>query len=49
MNAKKNTTLEKKQNKKINTVLHSLFYDVSNPSAHTGKTNVYHAARHLLP
>ena len=49
MNAKKNTTLKKKQNKKINAVLHSLFYDVSKPSAYTGKTNVYHAARRLLP
>ena len=31
----KNTTLKKKQNKKINAVLHSLFYDVSKPSAYT--------------
>ena len=49
MDAKKNTTLKKKQNKKINAVLHSLFYDVSKPSAYTGKTNIYHAARRLLP
>ena len=33
MDTKKNTTLKKKQNKKINAVLHSLFYDVSKPSA----------------
>ena len=49
MDTKKNTTLKKKQNKKINAVLHSLFYDVSKPSAYTGKTNIYHAARRLLP
>ena len=33
METKKNTTLKKKQNKKINAVLHSLFYDVSRLSA----------------
>ena len=33
MDTKKNTTLKKKQNKKINAVLHSLFYDVSRLSA----------------
>ena len=35
--------------KKINSVLHSLYYDVSKQSGYTGKTNVYHAARRLLP
>ena len=49
MDTKKNTTLKKKQNKEINAVLHSLFYDVSKPSAYTGKTNIYHVARRLLP
>ena len=33
----------------MNTVLHLLFYDVSKPSAYTTKTNIYHAARRLLP
>ena len=41
--------VKKKQNKKINAVLHSMFYDVSKPSAYTGRTNVYRAARRLLP
>ena len=47
MDVKKNT--KKKQNKKINAVLHSLFYDVSKPSAYTGRASVYRAARRLLP
>ena len=49
MDVKKSTTLKKKQNKKIDAVLHSLFYDVSKPSAYTGRANVYRAARRLLP
>ena len=30
-------------------ILHSLFYDVSKPSAYTSRRNVYRAARRLLP
>ena len=40
---------KEKNNKRIKAVLHSLFYGVSKPSAYTGKTYVYHAARRLLP
>ena len=39
MDTKKNTTLKKKQNKKINAVLHSLFYDVSKSSAQQQQHN----------
>ena len=39
MDVKKNTTLKKKQNKKINAVLHSLFYDVSRPSVQQQQHN----------
>ena len=39
MDTKKNTTLKKKQNKKINAVLHSLFYDVSRPSVKQQQDN----------
>ena len=41
--------LDEKQNKKIYAVLHSLFDDVSKPSAYTGKTNVSNAAHRPLP
>ncbi len=35
--------------KEENELLHSLFYDVNQPSSYTGKKNVYRAARRLLP
>ena len=46
----KNTTQGKKQlQQKMKEILHSLFYDVSKPSAYTSRKNVYQAARRLLP
>ena len=48
MNKKKDITAKKNQSKKINEILHSLFYDVSQPSAYTGRDNVYRAARLAL-
>ena len=37
-----------KRNAKIKTLLHSLFYDVTQPSAYTGKANVFRAAKRAL-
>ena len=46
----KNTSQGKKQlQQKMKEILHSLFYDVSKPSAYTSRRNVYRAARRLLP
>ena len=41
--------LKQKKQQKDQYSLHSLFYYVSKPSAYTGKTNIYHDARCLLP
>ena len=48
MRKMKNTIPKKKQNKKTKAFLHSLFYDSAQPSAYTGRRNVYRAARRVL-
>ena len=49
MSKRKNLDSKKKLNEKTKKILHTLFYDLSQPSAYTGRNNVYRAARHVLP
>jgi len=45
---KKNVESSSNRNKRVKALLHSLFYDVAQPSAYTGKERVYRAARRAL-
>ena len=49
MSKRKNLDSKKKLNEKTKKILHTLFYDLSQPSAYTGRNNVYRAARRVLP
>ena len=49
MSKRKNLDSKKKLKEKTKKILHKLFYDLSQPSAYTGRNNVYRAARRVLP
>ena len=44
----KQTTDDATREEKTKKLLHSMFYDVTKPSAYTGKDNVFRAARAVL-
>ena len=47
-NSTRSDAEKQESNEKAKALLHSLFYDVSQPSAYTGKENVFRAARRVL-